>query len=119
MDRKDAKETKRRSLLKSLIWRLIGIVWTWVGAYLILLLIPEKYNTAGMVATLLVVYHHSTRMVMYYGYERLWSHIQWGRTEEAAELSAKGKLAWMSGSAIFALGIFYLILVGSPLVKGA
>ena len=61
-------ESKRRTLVKSLLWRLIGIVWTWIGAYLILLFIPEKYESAAIVATLIVLYHHSTRLIMYYFY---------------------------------------------------
>ena len=74
-----SKELKRRSVVKTLVWRIIGIVWTWVGAYFILIRIPPSYETAAMVATLIVVYHHSTRMVMYYFYERLWASIAWGR----------------------------------------
>ena len=58
-----ALESKRRTVVKSLLWRIIGIVWTWVGAYIILIFIPEEYKTAAIIATLIVVYHHSTRMI--------------------------------------------------------
>ena len=33
-------ELKRRTILKSLIWRLIGVVWTWIRAYFIILMVP-------------------------------------------------------------------------------
>ena len=57
---------------------MIGIVWTWIGAYLILLFAPKRYQSAAILSTLIVTFHHSTRMAMYYGYERMWAGIDWG-----------------------------------------
>lgn len=37
-------ELHRRTLVKSLLWRLIGIVWTWIGAYIILLFVPPSHQ---------------------------------------------------------------------------
>jgi len=74
-------ETRRRTLVKTLAWRGIGIAWTWIGAYLILLFVPGRYRTAAILSTLIVVFHHSTRMAMYYGYERLWARVAWGKYE--------------------------------------
>ena len=75
-------ETRKRTLVKTVAWRLIGIVWTWIGAYLILLFTPEQYRSAVVLSTLIVVFHHSTRAAMYYGYERWWAGVAWGRCEE-------------------------------------
>jgi hypothetical protein len=75
-------ELRRRSIAKSLLWRLIGILWTWVGAYFILLLTPQRFRSASLMASTIVVYHHSTRMIMYYVYERVWGHIRWGRVDK-------------------------------------
>ena len=72
-------EARRRSVVKSVLWRVIGIGWTWLGAYLILRFAPERYRGAAWVASAIVVFHHSTRMLMYYCYERLWNRIGWGR----------------------------------------
>lgn len=105
-----SKELKRRSLVKSLVWRLIGIAWTWMGAYFILILIPPSYETAAMIATLIVVYHHSTRMVMYYFYERLWASISWGRTDSPRPMSVREKVLWTLGSIAILVIIFYLII---------
>jgi uncharacterized membrane protein len=74
-------ETRRRTLVKTILWRLIGIAWTWIGAYLILRLTPERYRSAAAVATFIVLFHHSTRMVMYYAHERVWAGIRWGKFE--------------------------------------
>jgi len=111
-------ETSRRTLVKSLVWRLIGIVWTWIGAYFIILWLPDGKAKASLAATLIVAYHHSTRMVMYYGYERLWTRIAWGRTGLVDPMSVREKSVWFAG-VVAVLGlIFYLLLVVTPLLKG-
>ncbi len=114
-------ELRRRSVTKSLIWRAIGVVWTWVGAYLILALTPAKYRSASLMATAIVIYHHSTRMIMYYFYERVWSAIGWGRIDHARrEQAAMSRTQWVKWAiaviAVLAV-IFFLILYVTPLVK--
>ena len=114
-------ELKRRTITKSLLWRLIGIVWTWVGAYLILLFAPERFRTASLMATAIVVYHHSTRMVIYYIYERIWSKIHWGRVNEdeleTVAISPKRKLIWILVVTLTLALVFFLILYVNPMMK--
>ena len=121
MDCLTTLELRRRTIAKSLLWRLIGIVWTWVGAYFILLLTPERFRTASLMATAIVVYHHSTRMIMYYIYERIWSKIHWGRVDEAqlgtVAISPKSKLIWIFVVTLVLALIFILILYVNPLMK--
>jgi len=113
----NAGELRRRSLLKSLLWRIIGIVWTWVGAYIILLLVPPSHRSAVLIATLIVVYHHSTRMVMYYAYERIWASVSWGRNIPARPMSRKERLLWAGGTAAALSLIFFLLLGVTPKIK--
>ena len=114
-------ELRRRTIAKSLLWRLIGIVWTWVGAYFILLLTPQRFRSASLMATAIVVYHHSTRMIMYYFYERIWSNIRWGRVDEdkleTVAISPKRKLIWIFVVTLVLALIFFLILYVNPLMK--
>lgn len=110
-------ELRRRSLVKSLIWRVIGILWTWIGAYIILLLIPPSRSSAALIATLIVVYHHSTRMVMYYGYERIWTSISWGRDEPVRPMSKRVWALWTAGTVASVFLIFYLIICVGPKIK--
>ena len=121
MDRPITLELKRRTITKSLVWRLIGIVWTWIGAYFILLLMPPKFKTASIMATAIVVYHHSTRMVMYYLYERIWNNILWGRVDkdklETAAISPTRKLIWIFVVTLSLALIFFLILYVTPIMK--
>lgn len=111
-------ETSRRTLVKSLLWRLIGIAWTWIGAYFIIQLLPESKAKPPLAATLIVAYHHSTRMIMYYFYERWWGRIAWGRTNSPEPISPKEKWLWTLGTCVILGVIFYLLLVVTPMVKG-
>jgi len=111
-------ELRRRSLVKSLLWRVIGVVWTWIGAYIIILFIPPAHRTAALIATLIVVYHHSTRMVMYYAYERIWASVSWGRDVAPSRMSKKEKLLWSAGTAAALALVFFLLLVVHPKIKG-
>jgi uncharacterized membrane protein len=117
----EAGEIRRRSIVKALIWRLIGIVWTWIGAYLILLFTPEKYSKASIVASLIVIYHHSTRMVMYYFYERIWSVVKWGKISNQKSkqqpLTRPAKLGWLIAVMLSLAVIFFLILYVLPKIK--
>ncbi len=111
-------ELRRRTIAKSLLWRLIGIIWTWVGAYFILLLTPPRFRSASLMAIAIVVYHHSTRMIMYYLYERIWSNIRWGRIDEdkleTVAMSTRRKLIWIF-VVTFALAlVFFLVLYVNP-----
>ena len=121
MDCLTTLELRRRTIAKSLLWRLIGIVWTWVGAYFILLLTPQRFRSASLMATAIVVYHHSTRMIMYYLYERIWSKIRWGRVDEdkleTVAIPPKRKLIWIFVVTLVLALIFFLILYVNPLMK--
>lgn len=117
MTNRKATELKRRSLLKSLLWRIIGVLWTWAGAYIILLLLPPSRRSAAFIATLIVVYHHSTRMVMYYAYERIWASVSWGRDIPAHPMSWKEKFVWTGATAGALCLIFFLLVEVIPNIK--
>lgn len=116
-EEKNEKELHRRSLVKSLLWRIIGIIWTWIGAYIILLFVPPSRQTAAFVATLIVIYHHSTRMIMYYVYERIWASIKWGRSSTPYPVSIKEKILWATLTIVALALIFFLLLHVHPKIK--
>ncbi len=115
------KEHRRRSVAKSLIWRVIGVIWTWIGAYFIILLVPPSYRTASIIATLIVIYHHSTRMIMYYFYERIWASISWGKFDETEEflpgMSVHSRITWIMGTITAVVFIFTLIIYIGQMMK--
>jgi hypothetical protein len=114
-------ETRRRTLVKTVAWRLIGIAWTWIGAYLILLFTPDRYRSAAVLSTFIVAFHHSTRMAMYYGYERAWGAIAWGKCEPGSSLAGpvswRARVAWTMLAVAAVVLILLIVLYVTPLVK--
>jgi len=114
-------ETRRRTLVKAIAWRLIGILWTWIGAYAILLFTPARYRSAALLSALIVAFHHSTRMAMYYGYERLWDAVAWGRCEAESALASPASwrvtVTWAIVAVIAIVLVLALVLFLTPVVK--
>jgi sulfate adenylyltransferase large subunit len=67
---KAIREQKRRSMLKAMSWRVIGSVATVAAAFM---LTQDTRLAAAIGATELV-----TKLVLYYGHERLWTRIKFG-----------------------------------------
>ncbi|MDX2485769.1 DUF2061 domain-containing protein [Antarcticimicrobium sediminis] len=64
-------ETRKRSLVKAVIWNLIGLtVMAVVG-----LIATGSVALGGTMALI----NTGVGLVMYVGYERLWANIGWGR----------------------------------------
>ena len=67
-------ESRIRSLVKSITWRIICIAVSVVTAFLI----TSRLDVAAAIGTI----YNAVTMVLYYFHERAWNKIQW----------AKGKL---------------------------
>tara|TARA_B100001287_G_C22657974_1_gene518815 strand:+ start:1437 stop:1754 length:318 start_codon:yes stop_codon:yes gene_type:complete len=65
---------KRRSLAKTLTWRVIATSDT----FLISWFITGRFDFAGAIAGIEVV----TKMFLYYLHERSWNRIKWGKDEK-------------------------------------
>lgn len=64
-------ETRLRSVLKALIWQVIGLtVMTVVGV-----LVTGSATAGGMIAAI----NTAIGFLTYFCYERAWSRIRWGR----------------------------------------
>jgi len=79
-------DTKVRSWAKSIVWRVIGIVLLGAISYLI--------TGSWKEMTIITLFFHSIRLVLYYFHERLWEHISWGKIKHPlSELPVQEKLA--------------------------
>ena len=67
------KSKVSRSLTKTITWRILATS----DAFLIAWLITGKWSWAGAIAGIEVI----TKMFLYYGHERIWDKIKWGREE--------------------------------------
>ena len=64
-------ETRRRSWLKSITWRIMGIF--------ILSAITWLVTRSWEATSLITIIFHAIRVVLYYYHERGWEKVEWGR----------------------------------------
>ena len=64
-------ETPKRSIIKTLTWRVTGSGATFVISWLI----SGSWTVAGSIAIVQI----AANTVLYYLHERAWNHVTWGR----------------------------------------
>jgi len=64
-------ETRTRTLVKTVIYR----IWVLLSTYVMLLVTGQSMADA-IIPTIII---NCVWMTSYYLYDRIWSHIQWGR----------------------------------------
>ena len=64
-------ETRKRSLVKSITWRIICIVVSIVTAYLL----TGRFDLSVAIGTI----YNAITMVLYYFHERFWNIFEWGK----------------------------------------
>lgn len=69
-------ETRRRSLVKTVIYR----IWVLVTTYAMLLITGQTLESA-LIPTLTI---NAVWMISFYLYDRLWARIKWGRITDHA-----------------------------------
>jgi uncharacterized membrane protein len=75
-----APEAHSRSLFKAVSWRLLGSMDTFVISYFV----TGKLVFAASIASV----ETFTKIVLFYGHERAWAAVPWGRADKAAPLAA-------------------------------
>ena len=66
-------ESNKRSLVKTISWRLTGSSATFIITYAI----SGDFSIAGTVATVQII----ANTVLYYIHERVWNKINWGKND--------------------------------------
>jgi uncharacterized membrane protein len=61
----------RRSLVKTISWRITGSGATFLISYMLL----DNFVMAGAIATIQII----SNTVLYFAHERVWNKISWGR----------------------------------------
>jgi uncharacterized membrane protein len=70
-------DTRRRSWVKSLTWRLFGIA--------LLGLISFSITKDWKQMTVITALFHGIRLVLYYYHERIWERVSWGKVKHPLE----------------------------------
>ncbi len=67
-------ETKTRTIVKAILWRIIATLITWGTVYYYTRKLTESIELTVVAAIL--------GITAYYIYERVWNKIQWGKEQE-------------------------------------
>ena len=65
------REAHSRSFLKAVSWRITGTLDTFIISFIV----TGKATIAGSIAATELL----TKIALYYGHERIWATIHWGR----------------------------------------
>ena len=63
------KESRKRSLVRSVIWRIIGIA--------VLAIVTYAFTKNWIITTYITLVHHGVFVFVYYAHERFWLRIKW------------------------------------------
>ncbi len=70
-EKRMAFESHARAWVKSIVWRILGIVILGFIAWII----TDSWKEMSIITLLF----HSLRIILYYFHERIWNQISWGR----------------------------------------
>ena len=71
-------ESHKRSIVKSLTWRVIAVFVTMVAVYI--------YNRDVRESVVVSLAANGVKMFLYYLHERIWNHISYGRKRPDYEI---------------------------------
>lgn len=95
-----SEETHKRSLTRSIVWRVMGIG--------LLALITYLVTGSWITTTLVTVLHHGIFIIVYYLHERLWLKIEWLRDSRWKPIARVFTYEVILGNGILAI-ITYLL----------
>lgn len=64
------RETKRRSIVKSIVWRVICVVVSIIVSFLL----TAKWDISVAIGSI----YNVITMILYYFHERAWNRVNWG-----------------------------------------
>ena len=64
------RETRKRSIAKSVVWRLICVIVSIITSFLL----TAKWDVAVAIGSI----YNIITMILYYFHERTWNRIKWG-----------------------------------------
>lgn len=68
------KESRTRSLVKALGWRIVATTTT--------ILVTRAVTGSWKAAVGVGIIETSAKLLLHYGYERVWTTVKWGTTDE-------------------------------------
>ena len=79
-----APTARTRSLVKAVTWRMVGSVDTFMLSFIIARLFHQGVTHAATMAGSIASVETVTKIILFYGHERVWASVPWGRSANVA-----------------------------------
>lgn len=82
---KNREQSKKISVIKSVVWRLFSVAFTFTVAFVALTFFGKEGESNGDTSVAIAVLDHSLRLILYYLHERAW--LKWAPLDKAESIS--------------------------------
>lgn len=128
------RDGMRRSLAKSVSWRIVGTLDTFVLSFLVLTFVaplfgqhPTSHGATAQISSHIAMTELVTKVVLYYLHERAWARLGWGlrhdgrRRHELHRRSVTKTASWrvLAGIDTVVLALIFTGSIGAALSIGA
>ena len=117
----EVKISRKRHIAKSITWRIIGSVDTWLIGYILMRFFGEVAEEeseinqkAALAASYIAALELITKTVLYYFHERIWSSIRWIKKQQVRHI-----IKTISWRLVGAIDTILLVFIVYFLVKGS
>jgi len=120
---KEVKISRKRHIAKSITWRIIGSVDTWIIGYILIRFFGaesidakefEINQKAALAASYIAILELITKTILYYFHERIWSSIRWIKKQQVRHI-----IKTISWRLVGAIDTILLVFIVYFLVKGS
>ena len=98
----------KRHIAKTITWRIVGTLDTWVISWLLVYYLGEKPEEATQAASFIALLEMITKTILYYLHERVWYRISWGNTKQKIRHLIK-TISWRFVGALDTIALVFLV----------
>ena len=102
------KIARKRHIAKTISWRIIGTVDTWIISYILVYYFGERQESATEAATFIAVFELVTKTILYYFHERIWYKLNFVASRQRIRHLIK-TISWRLIGAIDTIALVYIV----------
>tara|TARA_B100001175_G_C19431200_1_gene601291 strand:+ start:440 stop:916 length:477 start_codon:yes stop_codon:yes gene_type:complete len=108
INNKKPKIARKRHIAKTISWRIIGTVDTWIISYILVYYFGERQESATEAATFIAVFELVTKTILYYFHERIWYKLNFVASRQRIRHLIK-TISWRLIGAIDTIALVYIV----------
>jgi|TARA_B100001142_G_scaffold330074_1_gene396040 uncharacterized membrane protein len=105
---KKPKIARKRHFAKTISWRIIGTVDTWIISFILVYYFGERKDSATEAASFIAVFELVTKTILYYFHERIWYKLNFIASRQRIRHIIK-TISWRLVGAIDTIALVYIV----------